>query len=240
MANSATLSTRGLTPLKLTSEVIDFWYPGWNHSNFFDYTTSPTPEQLAAEPAFPQDWIHRWFMQGVTLDPLVTEKFGPAWDELVHNEQLREKFVADMEATIDGTLAAILFFDQFPRHLHRGKAAAFQSDPFALKISKDALFKGYYDRTCRAKQFFLLMPHTHSEKMEDGQRALEIIMNQRAMLPQDSPSYQIASMSVKSYQEHLDILKKFGRYPHRNGCLGRQSTEEEVSFLEGGGARFGQ
>jgi uncharacterized protein (DUF924 family) len=118
-------------------------------------------------------------------------------------------------------LALLILLDQFPRNMFRGKAEAFATDALALAIAERAIARGFDLEIEPPMRCFFYLPFTHSERMADQQRGIELIAER---LEQDDKQYTYAVL-------HRDVIAKFGRFPGRNAALGRQSTPEELQFL---------
>lgn len=147
-------------------------------------------------------------------------------DELIRNRFLdlhAEKLAGLDSATVDDArtaLAAIILFDQMPRNMFRGTADAFKSDAHALMIARRAVDLGF-DAEFEPRQLqFLYMPFMHSEVLADQERCVDLF---RTLDNEEGLKYAI---------EHRDIVARYGRFPHRNRVLGRESTKEESAFLE--------
>ena len=123
-------------------------------------------------------------------------------------------------------LAAIILFDQFPRNLFRDSAKQFAFDAKALALAKASIDRGDDRTMSRDERLFLYLPFEHSEALSDQDRAVELI----------------SALGDEAYTEfaekHRDVIRRFGRFPHRNGMLGRTSTEAEVAFLVENGRGF--
>jgi uncharacterized protein (DUF924 family) len=153
------------------------------------------------------------------------------------DEELRRLFAHDVEralrgelnsiaADAEGALALLLLLDQFPRNLFRGTARAFSGDERARKIANAAIARGFEAAMSQVHRTFLYLPFQHSEEMRDQQRSVLLF----ATLD-DQRGYDFAV-------RHLEIIARFGRFPHRNAALGRQSTAEEIEFLKTPGSSF--
>jgi len=159
-----------------------------------------------------------WFTASTTLDKTISDRFAALHARLSEEESLPS------DAGPDEALARVIVLDQFSRNLFRGSAKAFATDALALHISKQAIDNGFdRDMTMRQKQF-LYMPLMHSENMADQRESLsyfsELGLDEHAI-------------------EHSELIERFGRFPHRNELLGRQSTPEEIEHLKSA-RRFGQ
>jgi uncharacterized protein (DUF924 family) len=153
----------------------------------------------------------------------------PAFDE-----QIRARFLALHEEAARGglahwsrspreCLALIVLLDQFPRNLFRGSARAFATDPLALDTARHAIAAGYDRSLSEIERTFVYLPFEHSENLADQERALELFAGHA--------NYEWA-------RKHWKIVRRFGRFPHRNAILGRPSTPAEVEFLKEPGSSF--
>ena len=122
-----------------------------------------------------------------------------------------------------GALALVLLLDQIPRNIFRGSAHAFATDPLALHYAGRAVEAGLDGQVEPALRAFVYMPFEHSEALADQRRAVELFT-------------QLGNaQSLKYAHAHLDVIEKFGRFPHRNRALGRVNTPEEQAWLDAGG-----
>jgi uncharacterized protein (DUF924 family) len=122
----------------------------------------------------------------------------------------------------DGALALMILLDQFPRNCFRGTAHMFATDSLARHYARDAVAAGHDKNVAEELRAFIYLPFEHSEDMADQVRAVELF----APLGDEMLKYAIV---------HRDIIEKFGRFPHRNRALGRETTADEQAFLEAGG-----
>lgn len=196
--------------------VLDYW---------FSDALVAMPEELGAH-------FKRWFMSGDTLDGEVRERFG-SWVEQASSGGL-DAWRAEPEAM----LALIILLDQFPRNIWRGGARAFAHDALALQHS-DALIASGRDRELHfLERGFAYMPHQHVEDLaaqDAGVTAYERLVDDT-----DEAYRPTAEGFLNSAKEHREIIRHFGRFPHRNAALGRVTTDEEENYLRDGGKRFGQ
>ena len=159
----------------------------------------------------------KWFDKDDAFDAAIREKF------LATYEQAAAAKLSAWEATADGALALTVTLDQFPRNMFRGTARAFAADARARIVASRAIAREFdLDFVKNDRQFFYL-PFEHSEILSDQERGLALF---RSTGDDDL---------VKWSQIHHDIIFRFGRFPHRNACLKRQTTPEEQAFLNGGG-----
>ncbi len=132
-------------------------------------------------------------------------------------------------ATPDGMLALILLLDQFSRNLHRGSKEAFAADPRALALARSAIDRGFDTGMGPRERMFLYLPFEHSENMDDQDLSVRLFEALRPALGDNSVDYA---------ERHRDVIRRFGRFPHRNAALGRASTPAEEDYLAQPGAGF--
>jgi uncharacterized protein (DUF924 family) len=157
----------------------------------------------------------RWFEKDAAFDREIRDKFLPS-HEAAANGQLKS-----WENNAQGALALLILLDQFPRNMFRGDARTFATDPLARAISAGALIKGFDAQAGDLRDFFYL-PFVHSEDIADQERAIALYK-------------AVGSDNLKWAHVHADIIRKFGRFPHRNAVLGRETTADEKAFLDSGG-----
>ncbi|MFU0503738.1 DUF924 family protein [Pseudaminobacter sp. NGMCC 1.201702] len=122
----------------------------------------------------------------------------------------------------ESALALILLLDQFPRNCFRGTAHMFATDPLARHFARQAIAAGHDKAVAPELRVFFYLPLEHSENISDQYDSVELTRS----LPEEYMKYAI---------EHRDIIQRFGRFPHRNRALGRETTAEEQAFLDAGG-----
>jgi uncharacterized protein (DUF924 family) len=127
-------------------------------------------------------------------------------------------------------LARIIVLDQFPRHIHRGAAAAFSSDALALEAAKHLVSSGWDRDLLPVERMFAYLPFQHSESLADQERSCALCKPLEGF-PETPTVYRYAAA-------HRDIIARFGRFPHRNAALGRANTPEEAEFLKQPGSSF--
>ena len=128
----------------------------------------------------------------------------------------------DWNAHAEGSLALMILLDQFPRNCFRRTGHMSATDPLARYFADKAIVAGQDLELEELLRVFLYLPFEHSESLADQQRSVELTAA-------NAPEY------LKYAQEHLEIIQRFGRFPHRNRMLGRATTAEEQAFLDGGG-----
>lgn len=155
-----------------------------------------------------------WFQNDGEVDQMIHTKF------LTIHEQATKGELWTWRDTIEGRLAEIILLDQFSRNMFRGEAAAFANDTLALALAQEAIRAGEIDQLSVTERAFLYMPYMHAESLKIHEVAMELFQEEGM---EDNLKFEI---------EHKKIIEQFGRYPHRNETLGRDSTIEEKKFLE--------
>jgi len=159
-----------------------------------------------------------WFGSGDAVDEQVIERFQELWEEQ------KAKIATDFLGTPQTALAAIILFDQFPRNMFRDTAEAFATDHLALQIAEKAIDREIDHKLTEEQRMFVYMPLMHSEDLEDQTRCLGLF----TVLGNEN--------NIKFAKAHRDIIVKYGRFPHRNAVLGRETrAEEQVAIDEGSG-----
>jgi uncharacterized protein (DUF924 family) len=159
----------------------------------------------------------RWFDKNADFDEEIRRRFLATYEAAAAGN------LSGWEHTANGALALLIVLDQFPRNMFRGNARAFATDPLARAIAAGAVVRGFDSQALQDLRKFFYLPFEHSEDMADQERAVAF---NRAAGDADG---------LKWAEVHADIIRKFGRFPHRNAVLGRVTTPEEQAFLDGGG-----
>ncbi len=161
----------------------------------------------------------KWFANDDAFDAGIRTCFLAAHEAASRGE------LAAWEATPEGVYALMLLLDQFPRNLFRGSPRAFATDAQALEIAERAIAKGFDREIAVPERRFLYMPFMHAENIAHQERCVALC------------EASDDAEGVKHAVTHRDIIRDFGRFPHRNAVLGRQTTPEEQAFLDEGGFR---
>ena len=157
-----------------------------------------------------------WFERDDAFDADIREKFLPTYEAAAAGR------LEAWEATAEGTLALVIVLDQFPRNMFRGTARCYAADSQARAVAHRALKRGCDQDVADDMRGFFFLPFLHSEDPVDQDRAVEL--------------YRAADdENLKYAEQHRDIIRRFGRFPHRNPILGRQTTPAEQTFLDEGG-----
>jgi len=157
----------------------------------------------------------RWFEKDPVFDAEVRARLGAP------GERAAAGAFGAWRDRAEGCLALIVLLDQVPRNLFRGQARAFATDAAARALTGHALAQGFEAALTQDQRGFLYMPLEHSESLEDQDQCLR-----RTARLDENPTWHLWAVP------HRDIIARFGRFPHRNAALGRESTPEERAFLE--------
>ena len=168
--------------------------------------------------------LKAWFVKEPTFDEEIGKRFLPLY------ESAAEGALSGWTTSARGSLALIVVTDQFPRNLFRGKARAFSTDPIALATAAHVIARGWDATMLAVERMFVYLPYEHSESLADQDRSVELFAPLN-VFPETSDA-------VEYSERHRAIVRRFGRFPHRNAALGRASTPEEVEFLKQPGSGF--
>lgn len=161
-----------------------------------------------------------WFKKDDEFDRLLHTRFGQLWHAAAQGE------LAHWRATIEGRLAEIIVLDQFSRNLFRNTPRSFACDGMALVLAQEAIASGLCESLTVEQRGFLYLPFMHSES---------VLIHQQAVILFG----QLNNGNQLEFElRHKAIIDRFGRYPHRNEILGRESTFEEQEFLRQPGSGF--
>ena len=159
----------------------------------------------------------KWFAHDAPFDAHIRVTFLSVYEAAAAGQ------LAAWEATAEGSLALVIVLDQFPRNMFRATPQAFTTDAAARAAANRALKRGYDQDVAEIMRGFFFLPFTHSEDLADQQRGVALY---REAGDEDGLKWALI---------HADIIRRFGRFPHRNIVLGRATTAEEQAFLDPGG-----
>jgi uncharacterized protein (DUF924 family) len=159
----------------------------------------------------------RWFNKDAAFDNQIRERFFDTYEAAAAGK------LSGWEHSAQSALALLILLDQFPRNMFRGDPRAFATDPLALALAAGAIVRGFDSQVPADLRGFFYLPFEHSEDLADQERGI---------------AFYTASGDadgLKWAEIHADIIRRFGRFPHRNAVLGRVTTPEEQKFLDDGG-----
>lgn len=188
---------------------------------FYDTTlTTRLKAHLSAPEAVAAFWAPLGHAVWFGKDPVFDQKFREAF-KAEHGAAARGELMPWL-ATPEGALSLVILLDQYPRNAFRGTPRMYATDPLARIVADAALELGHDRAVDPALKGFFYLPFAHSEHLADQERSVALCVD----VPEPGPSHS---------RGHRDTIARFGRFPHRNAILGRQSTPEEVAWLAAGG-----
>jgi uncharacterized protein (DUF924 family) len=165
-----------------------------------------------------------WFRKDPDFDSAIAAQFLPIYAQAAQGK------LQPWQAKPHSCLALLIVLDQFPRNLFRGLPEAFATDEQACEITKNAIAQQFDQAVLPIQRWFFYLPLEHSENLANQARSLELF--QSLATDPDSQS------AIDYAQKHYDVIAQFGRFPHRNAILGRESTPAELAFLAQPGSTF--
>jgi uncharacterized protein (DUF924 family) len=162
----------------------------------------------------------QWWAKDATLDRDISKRFGALHERACQGE------LFDWRQSPSGRLAEVIVLDQFSRNIHRDSARAFAADGMALALAQEAVAGGHDTALETREKAFLYLPWMHSESPRIHEEAVRLY---------SAPGLEY---NLEFEHKHKVIIDRFGRYPHRNAVLGRESTPEEIEFLKQPGSSF--
>ena len=154
-----------------------------------------------------------WFESNADFDRKISQDFADDHERAAAGDLIH------WEATAPGALALVIALDQFPRNLYRDDPRTYATDAAALAVAERAIGRGLDQSMTITRRKFLYMPFQHSESVTDQRRSIDLFASL------DDPD------TLEFAERHRRVVERFGRFPHRNGVLGRDSTPEELAFL---------
>ncbi len=173
-----------------------------------------------------------WFMPNADVDSTIRDKF----EDLVR--QAGSEKLKNWQSTARGSLALIILLDQFTRNIYRGFSEAFKYDSLARTICTEGIKNGIDKKLEIIERCFYYLPLEHSENLEDQDRCVKLF--EELLVRVDKSKITLIKNSLDYAVLHRSIIEEFGRFPHRNKILNRESTKQELDFLLKQGNKFGQ
>jgi len=209
-------------------------YPQQNKMQTIRYTGSSAKRILKYW--FEEGGIRIWFPRTTEdrekIDAYIKENFDQDLEKAIHGDLDEAKWT-----TPTGMLAKVILLDQFSRNLFRNTAKAFSQDDMALNISYAAIKDKMDVLVNPTQRCFYYMPFMHSESLLVQERGFQLFTKLEQECKESAEGKLVAEFA-KSAKQHLDIIARFNRFPHRNEILGRESTAEEIEFLKQPGNSF--
>ncbi len=163
----------------------------------------------------------QWFTRDGAFDDAIRRRFAALCGRAAGGA------LDDWQDTAEGALALVILLDQFPRNMFRDDPRAFATDGQARAVARTAIERGLDAELSETQRKFLYMPFQHSEDLADQRLSVRLVAEQCS----DEKTLDYA-------RQHLEVIERFGRFPHRNAVLGRESSPEEIAFLQQPGASF--
>ena len=186
----------------MIDEVLAFW---------FGTDAEPSPQQ-----------VKRWFVRDEKFDAEIRDKFGALYEQAVKTG------MPEWRGTARGELALVILLDQFSRNLFRDDPRAFAQDQRALAIARDLVSSGRWKELTTLQRTFVLLPFQHAEDVAVQRESVALY----EQLANETGNTGMVGSAWDFAKRHAAIVERFGRFPHRNKVLGRESTPEERVFLE--------
>ena len=202
-------------PIPNADEILEFWFADCEQSG----------DALRRQRA-------RWYKPDPNFDAEICNRF----EALLHAAARGD--LAQWELVPSSRLALIVLLDQFPRNIYRGGAEAFAYDQYASQQCLELRDTGGDQQLSRIQRVFAYMPLQHSEELALQERSVQLFTELAQTAPPELRGYLNGSREYAV--EHRDIVARFGRFPHRNAALSRDSDPEELAYLSSGGKTFGQ
>lgn len=162
---------------------------------------------------FSEEVKQKWFNSTPDFDQQLLDSYESLWQQGMDGE------LESWTDSAEGCLALVVLFDQLPLNMYRNQAESFSSEQLARNVADLAILRGFDQQLPDDRKGMLYMPFMHSENLEDQKRSIELF--EKAGLKENA----------RFAHHHYGIVEKFGRFPHRNKALGRESTEAEIEYL---------
>ncbi len=188
---------------------------------------------LRGDGADPAAEVRRWFRVEPDFDALLAERFGALVERALRGD------LDDWQvASAHSALALVILCDQVPRNIFRGQARAFAGDACARATALASIDRGWDRDFEPLERFFLYIPFEHAEELALQERYVALREAEHAAAPRELRSF--TGEALVAARDHCDVIRRFGRFPHRNRALGRRSTPAELAWLEAHSHGWGQ
>jgi len=180
---------------------------------------------FGTNPTAPLQNKKKWFTSSPAFDQEIKTKFGTTLTQAKNGE------LDHWLDSPDGTLAFILLLDQFSRNIYRNTPQVFAQDDLALSSARDAIKHGMHTQLAPHQRAFIYIPFMHAEDLKSQDECI-LLFEELIEKTDDATLKQSFKGNLHYAHQHRDIIKKFGRYPHRNIILNRTNTPDEIEFLK--------
>jgi len=213
---------------ELSRTILDYWFSSLDDAAALDREAEPFRTCFA-----------RWYGKRREIDDEIRTLFEPALKAVTREGRDWDRKLDEWRRASNGLLALVIVLDQFPRNMYRDSPGMYAHDPLGLIVASAAI-REYEDAPLALVQrMFLYVPLMHAENLTLQQTMVRrfegLVELAAARSPQNSGFFEFA---LDYARRHLDVIERFGRFPHRNEILGRRSTPEELQFLERDDSRF--
>ena len=162
---------------------------------------------------FDEENTKKWFKSSPEFDAEIKQRFETLWESASRDE------LNNWKSSAEGCLALCIVLDQFPLNMFRGNSKSFATEKQSIAIAKQTITVGFDDEIAVSRVSFLYMPLMHSENLEDQDLCITCFAKRGL------------DDNLRFAKHHRGIIEEFGRFPHRNQILGRESTREEIAYL---------
>ena len=212
----------------LAREILEHWFATLDDATALDRETEPF-----------RTCFLRWYGKKPEIDDEIRARFQPALAAVTRDGASWDRQLEAWRRQPKGLLALVILLDQFPRNMFRDTPAMYEHDPLALAVTTIAIAEYENEELSLVERMFLYVPLMHVENVTLQQAMLarfeSLVPLARTRSPKNVPFFEFA---LGYAARHLEVVQRFGRFPHRNAILGRASTAEEVEFLAGADSGF--
>jgi uncharacterized protein (DUF924 family) len=215
-------------PAELSRAILEYWFGALTDASPLDRETEPFRTCYA-----------RWYGKSPAIDEEIRARFQPALTAVTREGSTWDQQLEAWRRQPKGLLALVLLLDQLPRNMFRDTPAMYEHDPLALAVTTTAI--AAYENTdlSLVERMFLHVPLMHVENVTLQELMLARFRSLVSLARERSPhNVRFFELALGYAERHLDVVRRFGRFPHRNAILGRRSTEAEVEFLAGADSSF--
>lgn len=213
---------------ELARSILDYWFSSLDDESSLDREVEPFATCFA-----------RWYGKQPAIDAEIRARFEPALLTATGDGARWDEVVVDWQRAPLGLLALVIALDQFPRNMYRDTARMYAYDELALSVTTLAIRAYEAAPLTLVQRMFLYVPLMHTENRTLQQAMVSRFESLAAMAAVRSPhNARFFAFALDYARKHREVVEAFGRFPHRNVILGRQSTPAELQFLEGEGSSF--
>ena len=223
-SSSSMTSQGGISSDHRAEYILEFWLgESWKSASTWDPLSTTENSQ-------------KWFGKSEELDTTIRQEFGQDVDLLETTYKMSWNKMYNADASLEECLAYIILGDQMCRNMYRGSKDMYRADALTLPLSKHLVANGHLRSMSLPMMFFTLLPLMHSEDVEDQKECVRVFQEllQEAQQDNHEAAESFLTQVVSYAKSHEDVVATYGRFPHRNGILGRSNTpEEEQGFAQG-------